>query len=145
MSTADSLPTHASHSTVSQRDLPSGRSVVVRVDGVQEQIELRSAEGAVEVRIVMTDDGPVVSLTGGRLEVNTPDTVAFNCKNFEVNASEKAHIASGGPVRVTGQELRVLTDNDVHLNGAFIRLNCPDSLESDPERSADADDQAAGE
>ncbi|QDU62635.1 hypothetical protein Pan216_35020 [Planctomycetes bacterium Pan216] len=115
------------------RPLPSGRTLAVRLNDSQEQIEVVSPQGEVEVRIVMTDEGPVVKLCGVRLEIEAEETVAVNCRNFEVNAEERAAIVSGGPVRVTGDEMRVRTRQDVHMNGAFIRLNCPDSLENDPE------------
>ena len=52
-----------------ERDLPSGRHVVLSVaDGV-EQLEVRSPAGAVEVRIELTDRGPVVKLSAAELQL----------------------------------------------------------------------------
>lgn len=98
------------------RQLPSGRSVVVRVHDSKEELEVRSPGGEVEVRIVLTENGPVVSLRGARLELESAEAVAVKCRTFEVNASEG--------VNLTGHELRVKTDDDIHLNGKIIRLNC---------------------
>src|SRR5579859_547084 len=63
-----------------ERNLPSGRSVVVRVDGGKEELEVRSPNGDVEVRITLTDAGPVVSVRGARLELESPDAVSVNCR-----------------------------------------------------------------
>jgi hypothetical protein len=54
-------------------------------------------------------------MRGARVEVDSPD-VAFKCRTFDVQAS--------GGVRVQADEVRAETKHDIHLNGAFIRLNC---------------------
>lgn len=107
--------------TIVDRRLPSGRTVTLQVEGSQEAIEVRSAEGEVDVRIVLTDAGPVVSLRGARLELASPE-VSVACKRFEVRADEEIRLASDG-------EVRVQTERDIHLNGAYIRLNCTPDLE----------------
>lgn len=91
----------------SQRTLPSGRSVVLRV-GDTEELEIRSPDGEVEVRIVLTDAGPVVRLRAARLEMETTESVDIRCRDFNVRADE----------------MRVKTDGDIHMNAAVIRLNC---------------------
>jgi hypothetical protein len=91
----------------SERVLPSGRSVVLRV-GDAEELEVRSPDGEVEVRIVLTDAGPVVRLRAARLEVESAESVDVRCKNFNVRAGE----------------VRVKTDGDIHMNAGVIRLNC---------------------
>ena len=98
-----------------KRLLPSGRSVAVRIGECGETLEVRSPDGAVEVRIDLTDEGPVVRLRGARLELESP-SVAVRCGTFDVRAE--------GPLTMTGRELRVKTEEDVHLNGGVIRLNC---------------------
>jgi hypothetical protein len=101
--------------TVSERRLPSGRSVVVRFGEEGEDLEVRSPEGDVEVRIELTDAGPVIRLCGARLELEAA-AVAVRCREFDVRAE--------GPLRMSGGELRVKTEEDIHLNGGVIRLNC---------------------
>jgi hypothetical protein len=86
------------------RILPSGRSVVVRLAAGAEELEIRSPRGEVEVRIVLTETGPVVRLSGARLELDAAETVAVRCRRFEVRAEE-----------------------DICLDGAMIRLNSPES------------------
>jgi hypothetical protein len=112
-----------SHSNTA-RILPSGRSVVVKVAGECEELEIRDSEGRVELSVTLTADGPVVKVRGGRLELDAADTVALRCRRFELQTSEITDLSSSGAVRITGEELRVRTEGDIHLNGQIIRLNC---------------------
>ena len=106
-----------------EKSLPSGRSVVVRVDGGREELEVRSPSGDVEVRITLTEAGPVVSLRGARLELESPDAVAINCRKFEVNTTEGTELKSAGAVRIEGQEMNLRTEDDMRLKGKIIHLN----------------------
>jgi phage gp45-like len=96
--------------------LPSGRSVIVRVHGGAEELEVRSPAGAVEVRITLGEDGPVIHLSAARLELAAADIVAVRCRRFDVRAE--------AGLRLSGQEMHVQTEDDIHLNGKVIRLNC---------------------
>ncbi len=109
---------------IRERSLPSGRSVVLKATSAGEELEVRAPGGTVEVRIVLGDSGPVVHLSGARLELEAPDTVAFHCRRLEVNTEEGTHLNSAGGLHLTGQEMRVQTTGDIHLNGDVIRLNC---------------------
>ena len=106
------------------RLLPSGRSVVLKVTSAGDELEVRSPGGTVEVRILLSDTGPVVHLSGARLELEAPDTVALRCRRLEVTTEESTHLSSAGSLRLSGQEMRVQTKGDIHLNGDVIRLNC---------------------
>jgi hypothetical protein len=90
-----------------ERSLPSGRSIILRVGDVEE-LQVRSPDGEVELTVVLTDAGPVVRMRAARLEVETAESVDIRCKTFNVRADE----------------MRVRTDGDIHMNAAVIRLNC---------------------
>jgi hypothetical protein len=105
-------------------ELPSGRLLVVRSSDGGESIEVHTPAGQVEVHIALTDAGPLVRLRAARLELEATDAVAVRCRRFELEAREALELHSAGKVHVTGQELRVRTQDDIHMNGAIIRLNC---------------------
>ena len=115
----------AERTSTLERSLPSGRSFVMRVDDAGEQLEIRSPGGELEVSIVLGPDGPVVRLRGARLEVDSPE-IALRCRTFDVQASSALNLQSQGDLRVKGDDIRALATRDIHLNGAFIRLNCDD-------------------
>jgi phage gp45-like len=106
-----------------EKSLPSGRSVVVRVDGGREELEVRSPQGDVEVRITLTDAGPVVCLRGARLELESPEAIAINCRKFEVTTQEGTELKSEGAVRIEANEMNIKTEDDIRLKGKIIHLN----------------------
>ncbi len=106
-----------------QRLLPSGRSVVVKVTDEGEELQVRSPGGAVEVRITFGADGPVVRLSGARLELEAVDTVAVQCRRLEVNTQDSIQLTSAGELHLAGQEMNVETRGDIRLKGEIIHLN----------------------
>jgi hypothetical protein len=101
----------------SERALPSGRLVIVRSGGAaggDDEIEVRSPAGEVEVRIACTAAGPVVTVRGGRLEIESSGALALRAPRVEVDAGE----------------MRVRTEGDIRMNGAKIHLNCTDEEEA---------------
>lgn len=95
------------HPHTTEQLLPSGRSVVVRLADQGEELLVRSPEGEVEVRILLTEGGPVVRLRAARLELESSERIDVACRQFNVEA----------------EEVRVRTQGDIHMNGATIRLN----------------------
>ena len=104
--------------------LPSGRSVVLKVARDGEELEVRSPQGEVEVRITLNAQGAVVSLCGGRLELEAPETVAINCGRFEVSTTQGMQLHTAGNVHLSGQAMQLRTEGDMHMNGGIIHLNC---------------------
>lgn len=96
-----------------ERRLASGGSLHLRTNPGGEEIELRSARGDLDLRIVLTDTGPLVTLRCAKLEVESPE-VAFRCHDFAV--------------QTTG-DLRLKSEGDIHMNGAYVRLNCSPDLQ----------------
>jgi hypothetical protein len=120
------VPTEAGSAPA--RVLPSGRSVVLKIGDGCENLEVRSPDGDVEVRITLTDQGAVVSLRGGRLQMESADAVALNCRRLEVVTTEGTALGSAGDVLITGRGIRVQTENDIRMNGGVIYLNCSASM-----------------
>lgn len=104
-------------------DLPSGRRVVLRFDEGQEDLEVRSAQGDLEVTITLTEAGPVVKLKGARLELESPEDVSLHCRNLEVKTSETLKLHSEGDAELAGRETAVLAAGDLQLQGNRLFLN----------------------
>ena len=106
------------------RVLPSGRSIIARVGDEGEAIEIRSPEGEMELRITLTDEGPVLSLHGARLELVSPETVAVRCKRFEVE-TESVSLRATGDIEIQGEaEFRTRTVGSTWIDGDYVNLNC---------------------
>ncbi len=122
----DQLPQKAhADATELARQLPSGRTVHVHSADGREEIEIRSPGGEMEVRIALTPQGPVLQLRGARLEIDSTDTVAVNCRSFEINAADAVKIQTAGDVDVAGAgELRMKMSGQAWIDGDYVNLNC---------------------
>jgi hypothetical protein len=117
--------------------LPSGRSVSFVAEGGREELVVRSAQGEMELKITLTKDGPVLSLSGARLEINSTDAVSVNCRAFEVNASEGVRLRTAGDVAIAASgELRAKTGGKIHLDGEMVNLNSGDRTGYPDEQTA---------
>jgi hypothetical protein len=97
----------------------------VRADGHSEEIEVRSAGGEMELRIVLTDQGPVLSLRGARLQIDATDTIAVNCRQFAVRTTEGVILDAAGDIALrSGADVHVRSAGDTHIDGTLVKLNC---------------------
>lgn len=125
---------------IEERSLSHGRSVLLRLGGDHEEIQVRSPGGDVELRITFTADGPVATLRGGKLNLEAVDSMTLDCKNLDVRARESAAIDCGrldvhsdanatiyseDQLLLAAREARVLTSDDILLNGAMVRMQSP--------------------
>ncbi len=104
--------------------LKHGRTLAVADDGLDEVIEIRASSGQVELRVKMTEDGPVLALEGVRLSVKAAENIELECKNFSVAASESVKLASQGELKVSSEgEMNIESPVDVRVKGEKIWLN----------------------
>lgn len=116
--------------------LPSGRELAVRSTPEGEQIEVRSASGDLELRIALTDAGPVLQLRGVRLEIDSTEAIALRCKELEVDA-QAISMRAQKDVRIDAQgQMNIQTGGLTNIDAEIINLNCGD-------RSRYPDGQAA--
>jgi hypothetical protein len=102
--------------------LPSGRVVSLSVRKDTEELQVKSPDGLLELRVVFGPEGPVVSLQCARLELSAPDRVSVRCRKFEVQATEA--------VEISGAEFRATTSGNIWLTGEKVLLNCDRPEES---------------
>jgi len=119
--------------------LPSGTTIQVRATGEGEEILLRSAGGAMELSIRVTEEGPILSLRGVRLEIEAADRVAVNCREFTVNAREGVRLSSAGDVELRSDtEIRTRSGGATFIDADFVNLNCLDRAGYHDHRPEDA-------
>jgi hypothetical protein len=111
------MTTSSAEPAIQTRDLPSGRSVVLRFGEGEEVIEVRSPTGDLEVCIVLTEAGPVVQLRGARLQLEAPESIEVACQRFAVHTTQATDLTSAG-------EIRVQATGDVDIQGKLVKLNC---------------------
>lgn len=104
--------------------LKSGRVVALKVDGTSEELEIRSPEGDLELRITLTADGPVVHLKTAKLQLEATDEVAVSCKKFSLHTTEGTSLETDGNMNLAAKgEMTTHSDEDTKITGKMIYLN----------------------
>jgi hypothetical protein len=96
--------------------LREGRTLSVENAGTDELVEIRSSSGQVELRIKLTEDGPVLQMESVRLQLKASEAVEIESTRIEIKATETLQLASG-------KEIKVEADGEVRVNGKMIYLN----------------------
>lgn len=130
-------------------DLPSGRKVIADTTDRGERIRIESPSGEVELSVILTPNGPLLSFRAADLELSSAGAIKLDCKRLDVRAEEEIVHTSGGDVKeiVSGNkesrvggtstalardtvieskrgDVRLVANDDVQLLGERIKLNC---------------------
>jgi hypothetical protein len=104
--------------------LGRGRSLAISSEGLDDVVEIRAASGMVELRVKLTEEGPVLSLEGVKLSVSAAEDVEVKCRRFTVAAEEAVKIESEGELDVHSEgEMRIESTEDLRARGKKIHLN----------------------
>ena len=96
--------------------LRDGKTLSVETTGSDELVEIRSSSGMVELRIKLTEEGPVLQMESVRLHLKASEAVEIESKRVEIKATETLQLASEN-------EIKVDAEGEVRVNGKMIYLN----------------------
>jgi uncharacterized protein (DUF2345 family) len=86
-------------------------------------VEIRGASGMLEVRIRLTEQGPVLQMETARMQLKASEAVEIESARVEIKGTERVEVA-GGNVKVHGDEdVEVEANSDVRVTGKMIWLN----------------------
>jgi hypothetical protein len=104
--------------------LAHGRLLTVDSAGAEQFVEIRAASGIVELRVKITEDGPVLLIEGVRISLKATESVQVDCPRFSVTTSHSIEMASQGTIQVSGAgDVCVDAKGEVHVKGEMIHLN----------------------
>ena len=106
------------HTTGERREvyLREGRTLHIEDAGSDELIEIRSPSGQLELRIKLTEDGPVLQMESAKLQLRATESVEIASKRVEITASETLQLKSEN-------EIKADAEGEVRVNGKMIYLN----------------------
>jgi hypothetical protein len=103
--------------------LRDGRKLVVSEQGSDQLVEIRSGSGMVEIRILLTEQGPVLQAEAVKLQLKATESVEIESKQVSIKGTEQLAL-SGGEVELEADEdLEVEANGDVKVVGKTIHLN----------------------
>jgi phage gp45-like len=103
--------------------LRDGRKLVVGEQGGDQLVEIRSESGMLEVRIVLTEQGPILQMESARLSLKASEAVEIESRTVTIKGTEQLTLA-GAEVEVRAEEdVEVTAEGDVRVVGKAIFLN----------------------
>jgi hypothetical protein len=109
---------HHTEETTDRREiyLREGRTLSIEEAGRDELLEVRSSSGQVELRIRLTEEGPVLQMESARLQLKATEAIEIESKRIELRATETLQLSSDNEVKVDAE-------GEVRVNGKMIYLN----------------------
>lgn len=103
--------------------LREGRKLTVVEHGREDLVEIRNESGQLEVRIQLTEQGPVLQMESVRLSLEAAEAVDIRSKSVSIHGTEQLSL-HGGAVAVTADsDLNVNAGGEVRIVGKMIYLN----------------------
>lgn len=104
--------------------LRDGRTLTIGDAGADQLVEIRAASGALELRIQLTEAGPILQMEAVRLQLRATEAVEIASKRIDLKATEGLGLTAGGEIQVAGEaDVKVDAKGEVRINGAMIYLN----------------------
>jgi phage gp45-like len=122
------MPADDDRKLKTQEATDEGRTMTVkggRTINVQDDVvELRAASGMLELRIKLTEEGPVLQVEGVKVALKAAEAVSVDCKTFEVRAEEGVKLHSDGQLDISSEkEMKVNSTDEIRVVGKMIHLN----------------------
>ena len=108
--------------TTDERELylRDGRKVVV---GDNDQlVEIRSPSGMLELRIKLTEEGPVLQMESVRMQLKATESLEIAAKRVDIVGTEQVAVASKDVSIAAEEDVDVEAKNDVRVVGKMIHL-----------------------
>ncbi|HEX5061429.1 MAG TPA: hypothetical protein VFV99_18810 [Kofleriaceae bacterium] len=90
--------------------LRDGRKLVVSEQGGEQLVEIRNESGMLEVRIRLTEQGPVLQMESAKLSLKATEAVEIESKQVAIKATEKIDVEAKGDVVVIGAMIHLNPD-----------------------------------
>ncbi len=103
--------------------LRDGRTLKVSDVGTDQLVEIRSGAGLLELRITLTEQGPVLQMESVRLQLKATEAIEIESSRVQITGAEQVSL-HGGKVAVTSDEdVKVDAAGEVRVTGKTIHLN----------------------
>ncbi len=111
------------HTETEERELylRDGRKVVVSDE--DRVVEIRSESGLLELRIKLTEQGPVLQMEAVKLQLKATEQVEIESKRVDIKATEQVAVSARDVEIEAEEDVDVEAKNDVRVVGKMIYLN----------------------
>lgn len=103
--------------------LRDGRKLVVSDAGTDQLVEIRAESGMVELRIRLTEEGPVLQMEAVRMQLKAAESVEIESPRVEIKGTEQLTLEGGAVKLEAEQDVKVDAEGEVRVVGKTIHLN----------------------
>jgi hypothetical protein len=108
----EKLHTEGAEEVIEERELylRDGRKLVIGERAGEQLVEIRNESGMLEIRIVLTEQGPVLQMESARLSLKATEAIEIESKHVAIKATENIDVQAGGEVVVVGATIHLNPD-----------------------------------
>jgi hypothetical protein len=99
-------------------------------------LEIVSPAGDLELTVRFTSEGAKIVLPSGRLNV-VADQLSFQSESMKFEVGKDVEWEVGGQFMVNSRETILKSEDDIAINGRFLKLNCDDKTTETGKTSQD--------
>jgi NADPH-dependent glutamate synthase beta subunit-like oxidoreductase len=114
---------HEEPSETREVSLRDGRRLVLSEQGNDQLVEIRSESGMLEVRIQLTEAGPVLQMEAVRMQLKAQESVQIEAKRVDISGTEMLALTGGTIAIASEQDTTVEAKGEVRVVGTMIYLN----------------------
>lgn len=119
----DDARPEAERASVLEHSLGHGRSLTVAGEDGGDTVEVRAPGGTMELRIRITEAGPVLEMESVRLALTATESIEMKSRQVTVEAGESLTLASRGRAQVLAHDqIQVRTAEYLGLDGKIVGL-----------------------
>jgi phage gp45-like len=96
--------------------LSEGRTLTVTQERSGDLVEIRGSSGTIEVRIRLTENGPVLQMESARLQLKATEAVEIEAPKLDVKTTESITMETKG-------EIKIEAEGEIDIDGKKIWLN----------------------
>ena len=105
-----------------EQTLSSGHRLII--EHGHSEVTIESPNGDSNVRIILTENCPVIELQSATLRLHSIDDIDVSCKRYTLNAEEQIQLHSDGEMTMDSRkEMRLTSKDDIRVDGKVIWLN----------------------
>jgi hypothetical protein len=103
--------------------LKDGRKLTVSEQGGDQLVEIRSESGMVELRIKLTEEGPVLQMEAVKLQLKASEAVEIESARVDIRGAAEIALTGGTVAVEAEQDATVEAKGEVRVRGKMIYLN----------------------
>lgn len=103
--------------------LRDGRTLTIGEQGTDQVVEIRSGAGMLELRIRLTEEGPVLQMEAVRMQLKASEAVEIESQKVTIKGSEQLALEGGEVGLKADEDVKVEANGDVRVVGTKIHLN----------------------